>query len=275
MSADSNYWLAWGLAEDPFSERIDSRFTAMLPGVESALTLIYFTLQRNRGAVLLSGPVGAGKTAVLAELEEGMTRETCQVVRLSLTDHTPHTLLKALVRKLGCAVIADDAKLLTQVLHLEFMDRFDAGRRTLLIFDDADTVTDREVVDIINRITNARIGNSYVVSMVLAGGSTLTRQIAEYPELLGRLAFQVQLSPISPEDMVQMLQHRLTTAGWQKTALPLTGESLEHLFRASSGHPAEICRITRQAMSDPSCQRAGIIDAFYIQQTQNPGEQVA
>lgn len=274
MSADSNYWLAWGLAEDPFSERIDSRFTALVPGVDSALTLIYFTLKRNRGAVLLSGPLGAGKTAALAQLEEGMARESTQVVRISLVDQTPQTLLKALVRKLGCAVIADDAKLLSQILHLEFMDRFDAGRRTLLIFDDADHVKDRDVVEIINKITNARIGTSYVVSMVLAGGPALTRQIAEHPELLGRLAFQVQLPPVSAEDMIALIQHRLTTAGWSKSTLPFTGEGLEHLFRASHGIPANICHIVRHAMSDPACQRAGLIDAFFIHQS-HPGEPAA
>ena len=70
------YEAHWGLTEPPFSLTPDPRFLYMSRGHEDALMMLHYAISRNKGAAMLSGDIGLGKTTVsrVYHLDRGYER---------------------------------------------------------------------------------------------------------------------------------------------------------------------------------------------------------
>ena len=68
------YEAHWGLSEPPFSLTPDPRFLYMSRGHEDALMMLHYAISRNKGAAMLSGDIGLGKTTVSRKLRSFFRR---------------------------------------------------------------------------------------------------------------------------------------------------------------------------------------------------------
>ena len=62
------YEAYWGLQEKPFEHTPDPRFLHQSGGGAVAYRLLHYALENNRGAALLTGDSGCGKTLVTRAL---------------------------------------------------------------------------------------------------------------------------------------------------------------------------------------------------------------
>ncbi|HCE01087.1 MAG TPA: ATPase, partial [Armatimonadetes bacterium] len=60
----------WGLTEQPFSLTPDPRFLFLSRSHEDALMMLHYAITRNKGAAMLSGDIGLGKTTISRKLLE-------------------------------------------------------------------------------------------------------------------------------------------------------------------------------------------------------------
>jgi len=59
------YLTFYGLKERPFNATPDPRFLYLTPGHREALAQLVYSVQENRGFLVLTGEVGTGKTTLL------------------------------------------------------------------------------------------------------------------------------------------------------------------------------------------------------------------
>ena len=59
------YLTFYGLSEKPFNATPDPRFLYLTPGHREALAQLVYSVQENRGFLVLTGEVGTGKTTLL------------------------------------------------------------------------------------------------------------------------------------------------------------------------------------------------------------------
>ncbi|MBL8049093.1 MAG: AAA family ATPase [Chthonomonas sp.] len=275
VNAETSYWAQWGLAEDPFAQGYDRRFVRLTNSLENALTLLYFTVQRNRGAACVTGETGSGKSTLLHHLKQVLVEEGAQVLAFSLRGLTPVQLLRTILQGLGCPAIADDVQLLRQAVHLELFERAERGPRTILMLDDVDAVEDPAILGLLDELTKARVGSKYLINCILAGGSTLVRNLSIHPEFFTRLAFQVQLAPLTAAEASDLIRDRFAAAGWKGESFPISVEAVELLHQKAAGNPGRICQWLHQAMANELCARAGVVDPFYLYQVFSHGETAA
>ena len=66
----------YGLTEKPFNPTPDPRFLYMSPGHREALAQLQYGVQERKGFIVLTGPVGTGKTTLVHALRQRLNGQT-------------------------------------------------------------------------------------------------------------------------------------------------------------------------------------------------------
>src|SRR5689334_16194702 len=106
----------WGLLEKPFENTADPRFLYHSASHEEALNRLLYAVREKKGAALLSGVYGCGKTLIAEALKEELSQgggryRTAYIFNPLLTNIE---LLQEIVYQLG---IKDAPKDKTALLH--------------------------------------------------------------------------------------------------------------------------------------------------------------
>lgn len=264
MSSFDNYWEAWGLACDPFDPAPGTSNFYLSAAAEGALTLLYFTLRRSRGAATFTGPQGSGKTTVLTELKQTLLNEGLNPHCLSLAGLSSTQVLREICTKLELYTDLGNPKVMRQSVHIHLLEQLDLGIPTYFLLDDCDQIQDDEAIHLLHELTEARVDGKYLCSLILTGRRPLLDMVANYPKLFTRLAFQARLETLAAVELEPYLGERLRAAGWTSPELPLTREAMDLLYRRSAGVPGEVNRLMAEAMRADGCQELGLVDTFYL-----------
>jgi general secretion pathway protein A len=127
----------WGLREAPFAQTPDPRFLYLSPEHEDALMLLHYAVARNKGAAMLAGRIGLGKTTLSRKLLETLDPVAYQVVMIVNPVLTPVQMMREILSQLGFDLQSRDRQALVQRLHLCLLDNYDKGRRVVLLVDEA------------------------------------------------------------------------------------------------------------------------------------------
>ncbi|MCE9559930.1 MAG: AAA family ATPase [Armatimonadetes bacterium] len=267
----------WGLQEKAFSEGVQPRFAYLGRSHEDALMMIHFALTRNKGAALLVGENGTGKTTLAWKLVEILDQAKFKCVFIRGSAMSPIEFLAALLHNLGANMSSSDIKVLRQELHIDLLERYDHGQKVVVVIDNAQEIKSQQTLKEIQNLLDSRIDNQFLVSPLIIGDLALQLQVTNLPSLYQRLAFQTILHPLQLHETQALIQHRLVVAGFLGYEYPFTPEAIGMIHRTAGGKPAEICRIADLAMTLAQTERKKKIDAFMITDviTQYQGELVA
>src|SRR5450432_3317634 len=94
------YEAYWGLTEPPFSLTPDPRFLYMSRGHEDALMMLHYAITRNKGAAMLSGDIGLGKTTISRKLLDLLDPVKTRVVLIVNPILTPTQFLQEILSQL-------------------------------------------------------------------------------------------------------------------------------------------------------------------------------
>lgn len=88
----------WGLKEPPFSLTPDPRFLYMSRAHEDALMMLHYAITRNKGAAMLSGDIGLGKTTISRKLLDLLDPVKYRIVMIVNPILTPVQMLQEIFR---------------------------------------------------------------------------------------------------------------------------------------------------------------------------------
>src|SRR3989338_3736861 len=106
----------WGLSEKPFENTADPRFLYYSGQHEEALTRLNYAVSEGKGAALLTGIFGCGKTVIARALVEGLSRAKFEVAFVINPQLSHIELLREIVYDLGIKENLPTLK--TDILHL-------------------------------------------------------------------------------------------------------------------------------------------------------------
>src|SRR5690348_4578103 len=107
----------WGLNEPPFSLTPDPRFLYLSRAHEDALMMLHYAISRNKGAAMLSGDIGLGKTTISRKLLELLDPIRTRVVMIVNPILTPVQILQEILNQLEVPIVSRNRQLLIQELH--------------------------------------------------------------------------------------------------------------------------------------------------------------
>jgi general secretion pathway protein A len=257
----------WGLNESPFSGTPDPRFLYLSPKHEDALTMLLYGVTSNKGAVMLTGEVGLGKTTLSRKVLSELNDEQYKVVLIVHPVLTPVGLLREILQQLEVAEeeIPRHRQQLVHKLHEVLLEYHLNGKRVVLVIDEAHLIRDRNTYEELRLLLNFQLNDRYLMTLLLLGQPELRDKIERIPALKQRLAVRAHLPPLNLVETNEMIRYRLQAA-WLDLAKgnPFTPEAVNELFTYTKGYPRVICQVADNALLMGMVKKTRRIDNYLM-----------
>ena len=227
----------WGLKKYPFENVPDPEFMYYSPEHKEALARLVYAVKRNKGAVLLTGEVGCGKTMLSRVFIQQLAEYGFDIGLITNPALSPIDFLKEALNQIGLSSQSDSKPKLLSILNNAMIENMQKGRTTLFIIDEAQMISD-ETFEEIRLLSNFQLNDRYLLTLVLIGQPELRDIIRGYKQLDQRIAIRYHLNPLNKDNTEKYVSFRLEKAGQTKNIF--TAAALEEIYSYSEGVPRKI-----------------------------------
>ncbi|GAB6260617.1 XrtA-associated ATPase [Photobacterium sp. CCB-ST2H9] len=233
------YEAHFGFTDKPFKLSPDPRFFFSSPHHEKALSYLQYGISLGEGFIVVSGPVGTGKTILVHRLLSGID-ESIVAVQISTTRLSADELVKLVASKFGIATEglskADILKRLEQFLY----GLRQQGRRAVLLVDEAQNLP-ADTVEELRMLSNFQYNDKPLLQSFLLGQEELKSiiRLPEMEQLRQRIIASCNLQPFNADQVKEYILHRLSCVGWRGTP-SLSDGVFEVITRYTHGVPRKI-----------------------------------
>ncbi len=245
-----SYEQHFGLDEQPFSNAADSRFYYESTQHQEAMLRIQHSVSTMKGITVVIGGSGAGKTLlarhVLEKLEVDEKQYEAALLVIVHSEITAEWLLRKIALQLGIPNPAEKKGELLPQLFERLMAIHDAGKKAVVIIDEANMLRSKEIFEEFRGLTNLEVPGRKLISVVLFGLPDLEAYMAMDPPLVQRIAVKVNIKPLDLEATGNYIRHRMAVAGCKREVF-LT-DAVAAIQKASQGVPRVINTICDNAL---------------------------
>jgi len=242
------YQSFYGFREMPFNITPDPRFLFLSPTHQEALQHLKYGVREKKGFIVLVGEVGCGKTTLCRRFLDELDPAHFDTALILNPRITETQMLKAILTELGETKIARSQNDLVAQINRVLLDRIERGRDIVLIIDEAQNLK-FDVLEQIRLLSNLETDRQKLLQIVLMGQPELKEVLArdELRQLRQRILVHYELHPLSPTDVSQYIQHRLSLAGGNGRPT-FTKWALRSIHRASGGIPRVVNNLCDKAL---------------------------
>jgi general secretion pathway protein A len=258
------YEAYWGLNEAPFSLTPDPRFLYLSRGHEDALMMLHYAVTRNKGAAMLSGDIGLGKTTISRRLLELLDPVRNRVVLIVNPILTPTQMLQEILLQLDIKCDSRNRQVLVSELHKRLLTWYEHGSRVVVIVDEAHLIRSSATLEELRLLLNCQMNDQFLINLLLLGQSELKGKIKKVPALEQRLAVRQHLKPLTAIESGEMIFHRLKVAGYAGEHSPFTPDAVFEMHKYTNGAPRLISTVADNALMMAFARKQQMIDGFLI-----------
>ncbi|HMK61815.1 MAG TPA: AAA family ATPase [Dissulfurispiraceae bacterium] len=236
------------LRDLPFSISPDPAYLYMSNQHREALAHLIYGIKSDSAFVLLTGEVGTGKTTVCRCMLEQLTDnyDTAFILNPKLTEEE---LLASICEEIRIAYPAEapTVKNLVDRINHHLLDSHSAGRRTILVIDEAQNLSP-SVLEQLRLLTNLETNRCKLLQIILIGQPELRKMLdkPELRQLSQRITARFHLDPLSKDDISNYVGHRLAVAGARRQLFAQA--AMNKLYALSGGIPRLINLICDRAL---------------------------
>jgi len=236
----------WKLRERPFENTPDPRFLYYSPQHEEGLSRLLYVVQQRKGAGMLTGVFGCGKTVLARALFNTLNKNIYQIAFINNPHLKSVELLRAIARQLGAENLPEkltemSSDHFTEVISNILLNNSKDGKETLVIVDEAHVIEDAEVFEELRLLLNFSAEDRFLLTLLLMGQPELKERIHKNKQLVQRIAMGYHLDPLDREEVSKYISHRLEAAGGNRNIF--TVDAIELIFANSGGIPRRINQI--------------------------------
>jgi len=243
------YEAYWQLHSRPFENCPDARFYYPSEVHQGALLKLRYAVENHRGAALLAGAAGVGKTLLIHSLRRQLGESFSPFVHIVFPKMSQSELLAYLAAELGAveggasAVPLDES---VRRLARFFLENSRRECHAVIAIDEAQLLLDTEALETLHLLLNIEAATRPPLTLILAGQPKLLPALARLPSLEARLGVKCLLRPFGLEETASYVNHRMTAAGAAREIF--TAEALASLHRLTGGNPRRVNRLCDLAL---------------------------
>jgi general secretion pathway protein A len=235
------------LKELPFRLSPDPQFLYLSKQHARAKAYMESTIWFTDGFVVITGEVGSGKTTLI----ESFLREVeadIVVAQINQTQVSAIDFLQAVLVQFGFTPFKMKKGELIATLNQFLVEQYAAGRKVLLIVDEAQNLSLR-VLEEVRLLSGVETTKDKVLRIILAGQPELNDKLdaPELVQLAQRIRLRFHLGTLSPEDMRAYIQHRLEVAGGADREI-FDEDTFAEIYRYTGGVPRLVNTLCDTAM---------------------------
>src|SRR5215203_1688703 len=224
------------LRELPFRLSPDPQFLYLSRAHARAKAYMESTIWFTDGFVVITGEIGSGKTTLIETFLRELEKDVV-VAQINQTQVSSVEFLQAVLVQFGFSPFKMKKAELISTLNTFLIEQYSAGRKVLLIIDEAQNLSLRTLEEV-RMLSGVETTKEKVLRIILAGQPELNAKLdsPELVQLAQRVRLRFHLSALSPEDTAAYIRHRLDVAGsdgreiFDATSFPL-------IYRYSGGVP--------------------------------------
>jgi general secretion pathway protein A len=254
----------FGFTTKPFALKPDPAFLYPSRQHAMALTMLEYGLESQAAFSLLTGDIGSGKTTLVRKL---LRQLGCQVI-VGLISNT-HGRFKSIngwaLSALGIAPSDDSDIAIYEALVDAFVREYAKGRRTLLIFDEAQNLS-IDALEELRLLSNVNSEKDLVLQVLLVGQPELRVNLSrpELKQFAQRVSVDFHLRPLERRETHAYIRHRLTVAGGN--AALFLPEAIEFMHARTNGVPRLLNQLGDIALVYAYADGRTTIDADLVSQ---------
>jgi len=260
------YTTFYNLREEPFRLTSDPRFFHLAEPHAAALATLVEAVMRRKGFVLMTGPIGTGKTTVVHTALQILTERAATSHPIASAFILNPTLsreefLEMLLSEfeIPCTSTSKPARL--AALQRMLLETQRKGGTSLLLVDEAHLLTP-ELLEEIRLLSNADTYQEKLLQIVLCGQPELLGLLRK-PELRAlrqRVANSCSLRPLNLPEVRSYIAERLHSAGFRGVSSPFPVAVLEEIVRLTEGVPRLVNLLCDACLSLGCKARRPVID---------------
>ena len=244
----------WSLNRRPFENTLEPEFFFPSQTHQAALLKLRYLIENQKGAGVLVGPTGTGKTFLTHRLAKELSSSAGPWLNFVFPAMSADDLLTDVAIRLGGESVAADwpkHSVLPRSAALRIIERSldehsRAGPHPVLIVDDAHLIDDPATVQALELLLNFQQPPQRSFSLILLGDRLLLSRLARLPRFDERLAVRAMLQSLSPDETARYIRFRLEVSGARNAIFD--AEALTEIAERSDGIPRRINRLADLAL---------------------------
>jgi general secretion pathway protein A len=238
--AEENMYLEhWNLNLLPFENVPNPAFFYPSPTHEEALERLKYAVFYGKGAAMISGGVGCGKTILSRALIKNLERERYHVAAMTNPLLAPVAFLHSVMCSFKESYNhAPPKTMLWNELEDRLKRNMENGNGSVLIIDEAQSISDKRTLEELRMLLNLQTDDKFMLTLILLGQLELEQLVEGVEPLKQRIAIKYRLNPLSPPDVSAYIGHRLRIAGRNQS--PFSDEAMETIYACTKGVPRDI-----------------------------------
>ncbi|TLY61870.1 MAG: FHA domain-containing protein [Gammaproteobacteria bacterium] len=235
------------LKELPFRLSPDPQFLYLSKQHARAKAYMESTIWFTDGFVVITGEIGSGKTTLIESFLKEIPADVV-VAQINQTQVSAIDFLQAVLVQFGFSPFKMKKAELIATINNFLVEQYAAGRKVLLIVDEAQNLSMR-VLEEIRLLSGVETTKEKVLRIILAGQPELNEKLdaPELVQLTQRIRLRFHLGNLSQGDMHGYIQHRLEVAGAGDRQL-FAEEVFAEIFRYTGGVPRLVNTLCDTAM---------------------------
>ena len=228
------------LSNRPFQLSPDPRFFYGSTNHKRAMSYLQYGVSQGEGFIVITGDIGTGKTMLVKTLIEELSQENVVIGQLVTTQLQEDDTLRMVAASFGLPHEDLDKAALLHNLELFMMSRSQAGKRLLLLVDEAQNLPPRSLEEL-RLLSNYQLGNRVMLQSFLLGQPEFrnTLQAKNLEQLRQRVKAAYHLTPLNAEQTRNYIEHRLSAAGWRNDP-KFTNDAFGAIYQCTDGVPRRI-----------------------------------
>ena len=262
------YEAYWALKEKPFENTPDPRFLYSSYEHLEAATRLTYAIEERKGAALLTGDYGCGKTVISRLIFEALSPERYEIAMVTNPLLSPVALIQEICFQLDVNSSDNPTKpQLLKDLNERLYENMRKEKDTVVIIDEAQAIQDLTTFEELRLLLNFQMNNRFLLTLILIGQPELREKIAELKQLKQRLAIRFHLNPLGLSDTQKYVIHRLKIAGSEKKIF--SDDSFETIWRSSQGVPRVVNSICDMCLLLGCTKKLNEINAEVVRDSVN------
>ena len=248
----------WGLKDPPFKNVPDRGVFFKSNPHEEALTRLLYAIEHRKGAAMLTGEVGSGKTTISRVLANLLPKDRYEIKTIVNPALNSVDLIRALLLELGERADEDSKTILLDRLKKRLVQNAEQNINTVMIIDEAHMIKDLSSFEELRMLLNLQSDQQFLITLIILGQPPLKEKISNLKPLKERISIKYDLSPLDTKDTIRYILFRLKKAGAQRGIF--SKEAVQVVYKYAEGIPLRINNVCERSLLIGMMMKARVID---------------
>lgn len=203
----------WGLTSPPFENVPDPRFYFPSSQHEEGLHRILYAVTQRKGAAMLTGEVGCGKTLLSREFLNNLHSDRFNVAMITNPSFSVGQFLQEVLYQFGIGTTGNRKVSMLHRFNEHLLQNDKRQIQSVLVIDEAQAISDDRVLEELRLLLNFQRNDRFLLTLVFLGQPELREKLWAIPQFAQRIGIQYHLMPLKEIEVERYITFRLRAAG--------------------------------------------------------------